>query len=93
MGIKSKKILEERWKKISMFRTQKPVWELNEDILLLQMVDKLGKDWEMVQKVVKTKDIASCKRRFAKIRDSPLTYDGDEKDLIIINYYWYPEDD
>ena len=42
---------------------------------------------------MKTKDIGSCKRRFAKIRDSPLIYDGDEKDLIIINYYWYPEDD
>lgn len=47
MNIKSKPLLEERYKNL-VNQKPKPIWELNEDILLLQMVDKLGKDWEMV---------------------------------------------
>ncbi|CAK83666.1 unnamed protein product (macronuclear) [Paramecium tetraurelia] len=92
MNIKSKPLLEERYKNL-INQKPKPIWELNEDILLLQMVDKLGKDWEMVQKVVKTKDIASCKRRFAKIRDSCLNLEGEDKDLVLLNQYWYKEDE
>lgn len=60
---------------------------------MLQLVERFGKDWDMVRDKVQTKTGWECRKRYEFIRESEFEEEIEDRDLMDLNYHWSQEDE